>query len=156
MQLLPGSPHPLGATWDGHGVNFALYSENATGVELCLFDEQGEETRLPVPHHTAFVWHAYIAGIRPGQRYGYRVHGPYEPENGLRFNPNVVLLDPYARALHAVEDWKRGCFAYKLGNEQGDLVMEDTPQLGVPHGVVIDDSFDWEDDHLPRIPLHPP
>ena len=88
MQLLPGSPHPLGATWDGHGVNFALYSENATGVELCLFDEQGEETRLPVPQRTAFVWHAYVAGIRPGQRYGYRVHGPYDPESGLRFNPN--------------------------------------------------------------------
>jgi isoamylase len=154
MQLLPGSPHPLGACWDGRGVNFALYSENATAVELCLFDADGNETRLSIPHRTAFVWHAYVPDVGPGQRYGYRVHGPYEPEKGLRFNPNVVLLDPYAKALDDVEHFDRGCFAYELGGEHGDLVMQKAPQLGAPRGVVIDESFDWEGDQPPRTPLH--
>jgi glycogen operon protein len=154
MQLLPGTPHPLGASWDGRGVNFALYSENATSVELCLFDADGNETRLSVPHRTAFVWHAYLPDAAPGQRYGYRVYGPYEPEQGLRFNPNVVLLDPYAKALDDVEHFERGCFAYELGGKGGDLHMEHKPQLGVPRGVVIDESFDWEGDQPPRIPLH--
>src|ERR1044071_1164975 len=99
MRIWPGSPYPLGASWDGEGVNFALYSENATAVELCLFDEAGQEQRVPVLDRTAFVWHVYLPGIAPGRRCGYRVHGPYEPQNGLRFNPSVVVLDPYARAL---------------------------------------------------------
>jgi isoamylase len=154
MQLLPGSPHPLGASWDGRGVNFALYSENATAVELCLFDAAGNETRLSIPHRTAFVWHAYVPDVGPAQRYGYRVHGPYEPERGLRFNPNLVLLDPYAKALDDVEHFDRGCFAYELGSEQADLHMQQAEQLGVPRGVVIDESFDWEGDAPPRTPLH--
>jgi isoamylase len=154
MQVLPGSPHPLGASWDGQGVNFALYSENATRVELCLFDEHERETRIEIPHRTAFVFHAYLEGVRPGQRYGYRVHGPYEPERGLRFNANVVLLDPYAKALHQQEDYERGCFAYVLGNPNEDLLANETEALGVPRGVVIDDTFDWEDDKPPRTPLH--
>jgi pullulanase/glycogen debranching enzyme len=99
LNLRPGSPFPLGATWDGKGTNFALYSENASGVELCLFDESGAETRFALTEQTAFVWHAYLPGVKPGQRYCYRVHGEYAPERGLRFNPNVVLLDPYAKAL---------------------------------------------------------
>ncbi|MET0285572.1 MAG: glycogen debranching protein GlgX [Polyangiales bacterium] len=152
MKLLPGSSHPLGATWDGEGVNFALYSENASGVELCLFDEAGQETRLSLPHKTAFVWHGYVPGLKPGQRYGFRVHGPYEPERGLRFNPEVVLLDPYAKALEGKERWEHGCFAYELGHD--DLHKTETPQLGVPRGVVIDPEFDWEGDEPPRIPLH--
>jgi isoamylase len=153
MKLLPGSPHPLGATWDGEGTNFALYSENATAVELCLFDADGQETREPLVSRTAYVWHAYAPGLLPGQRYGYRVHGPYEPKRGLRFNPNVVLLDPYAKAVDGVERWDRGCFAYPLGHPDGDLRANDAPQLGAPRGVVIDTDFDWEGDTPPRIPL---
>src|SRR5678815_3275980 len=122
MKILPGSPHPLGATWDGQGVNFSLFSANAESVELCLFDEQGNEERIAVPHTTAFVWHVYVPGVAVGQRYGYRVYGPYDPPRGHRFNPNVVVLDPYARALDGVERWENGCFAYELGHPDGDLV----------------------------------
>jgi glycogen operon protein len=154
MKVLPGSPHPLGASWDGDGVNFALYSENATAVDLCLMDENGTETRIPLPHRTAFVWHAYVPGIGPGQRYGYRVHGPYEPSKGLRFNPNVVLLDPYAKSLDGVERWSDGCFSYSLDDRRGDEHPTDAPQLGAPRAVVIDPSFDWEGDVRPRTPLH--
>src|ERR1700722_9301716 len=103
----PGSPGSLGATWDGQGTNFALYSENATGVDLCLFEGDGTESRLPIRRCTEFVWHIYVDGIGPGQRYGYRVHGPWEPEKGQRFNPKNVLRDPYARALEGVEDWSK-------------------------------------------------
>ena len=154
MHLLPGSPYPLGATWDGTGVNFALYSENGTAVDLCLFDERDQETRLRLTQRTAFVWHGYVPDLRPGQRYGYRVHGPYEPGRGLRFNPEVLLLDPYARAVDGVERWEAGCFAYQLGaGEDADLLPTSEPQLGVPRGVVIDPTFDWEDDAPPRTPL---
>jgi glycogen operon protein len=135
-------------------VNFALYSENASAVELCLFDEQDRETRIAVAQRTAFVFHVYLEGVRPGQRYGYRVYGPYEPERGLLFNPNVVLLDPYARALSRREDYERGCFAYELGSEREDMAASEQEALGVPRGVVIDDAFDWEDDKPPRTPLH--
>ncbi|HVW30264.1 MAG TPA: glycogen debranching protein GlgX [Polyangiaceae bacterium] len=154
MKVLPGSPHPLGASWDGEGVNFALYSENATGVELCLFDEDGVETRVPLPHLTAFVWHAYLPGIAPGQRYGYRVYGPYDPAKGLRFNPNVVLLDPYAKSVDGVERWDEGCFAYDLDGGEGDLRPTEVEQRGAPRGVVVDPTFDWEGDERPRTPLH--
>ncbi|MBB6097536.1 glycogen operon protein [Deinobacterium chartae] len=154
MRQKPGNPYPLGATWDGEGVNFALYSENATGVELCLFDASGQETRIPVRQQTAFVWHVYLEGIRPGQRYGYRVHGPYDPEQGLRFNPHVVVLDPYAKALDGKEDWDKGVFGYRLGSPHEDLEPSDTPQLGAPRGVVIDPTFDWEGDGRLNIPFH--
>jgi glycogen operon protein len=154
MRLLPGSPSPLGSTWDGEGVNFALYSENAAAVDLCLFDEAGGETRLSLSNRTAFIWHAYVPGLGPGQRYGYRVHGPYEPLRGLRFNPNVVLLDPYAKAVDGVERWAEGCFAYELGNPDEDLVPVNQPVLGVPRAVVIDPNFDWEGDEPLRTPLH--
>src|SRR6185437_1198849 len=119
MNILPGSPHPLGAVWDGEGVNFALYSENATAVDLCLFDEAEGETRVPMTYKTAFVWHGYVPGLAPGQRYGYRVHGPYEPARGLRFNPACVLFDPYARAADGKERWEKGCFAYRMGAARG-------------------------------------
>jgi isoamylase len=154
MKLLPGSPYPLGATWDGEGVNFALYSEHAEGVELCLFEDGDAETRYPLSQRTGFVWHGYLAGVRPGQRYGYRVHGPYEPARGLRFNPHVVLLDPYAKALDGVERWDAGCFAYATDHPERDLVRSDKPALGAPRGLVVDPSFDWEDDAPPRTPLH--
>jgi isoamylase len=154
MNVLPGSPHPLGATHDGRGVNFALYSETATRVELCLFDEQAREARFTLRQCTAFVWHGYVPEVRPGQRYGYRVHGPYDPQSGLRFNPEVVLLDPYAKALAAPERWDLGCFAYELGTPDSDLRVSHKPALGAPRGVVIDTQFDWEGDELPRTPLH--
>jgi glycogen operon protein len=150
----PGEPYPLGATWDGEGVNFALYSENATRVEVCLFDAEGNETRVRLREQTAFVWHGYLPGLQPGQRYGYRVHGPYDPDRGLRFNPNLVLLDPYARALDGVERFDRGVFAYRLGHEREDYEMVQEDTRGVPLGVVIDTTFDWGRDRWPNTPLH--
>ena len=152
MNLLPGIAHPLGANWDGAGVNFAVYSENATKIELCLFDESGEETRLELPERTGHVWHGYAPDLTAGQRYGFRVHGPYEPERGLRFNPNLVLLDPYARAVDGLERWDAGCFAYVSGKD--DLSPVETPQLGAPRGIVVDSTFDWEGDVRPQTPLH--
>jgi isoamylase len=154
MPLLPGSPFPLGAHWDGTGVNFAIYSEHATAVDLCLFDEARRETRVRLSQRTAFVWHGYLSDLGPGQRYGYRVHGPYEPNRGLRFNPEVVLLDPYAEAVDGVERWDQGCFAYQLGGPDLDLRPSTRPALGAPRGVVVDPAFDWGDDEPPRTPLH--
>ncbi len=154
MNPLPGSPLPLGAVWDGEGVNFALYSAHATGVELCLFDDEGGETRVPLRHQTALVWHAYLPGARPGLRYGYRVYGPYEPSQGLRFNPAVLLLDPYARALDRHERWDLGCYGYPVGLPEGDLQRTELPQLGAPRAVVIDPTYDWEGDAPLRTPLH--
>ncbi|MFC3835599.1 MULTISPECIES: glycogen debranching protein GlgX [Deinococcus] len=152
LRLRPGSPYPLGATWDGQGTNFALYSENASGVELCLFDADDQETRYPLTEQTAFVWHGYLPEIAPGQRYGYRVHGEYAPEKGLRFNPNVVLLDPYARALAGTEEFDRGVFAYVTGED--DLVMQEEEQRGTPLGIVTAPDFDWQGDRRPKIPFH--
>ena len=153
-QVRPGVPYPLGATWDGRGVNFALYSEHASGVELCIFGDDGQETRIPLRERTAFVWHVYLPGVRPGTHYGYRVKGPYDPEKGLRFNEHVLLLDPYARAVSSHEDWQKGLFAYELGNPDGDLKRSDRESLGAPRGVVIDTTFDWEGDERPGIQLH--
>jgi glycogen operon protein len=153
MRLLPGRPYPLGATWDGRGVNFALYSENATGVELCLVDPSGDETRIPMRERTEFVWHGYVPSIEPGQLYGYRVSGPYDPARGLRFNPNNLLLDPYARALDRAERWDEGLFGYELGSGD-DARRSDRDARGVPRGVVVDPAFDWEGDAPPDIPFH--
>ncbi|MDB4943953.1 MAG: hypothetical protein JWP97_3487 [Labilithrix sp.] len=153
-RILPGAPYPLGANWDGRGVNFAVYSENATGVELCLFDESDNEVRVRLRQRTAFVWHGYLRNIKPGQRYGFRVTGPYDPHQGHRFNENVVLMDPYAKAVVGHEDWSRGAFAYELGHPDEDLKKHEKEQLGAPRAVVIDPSFDWQDDRSPSIPLH--
>jgi isoamylase len=153
MRLLPGSPAPLGACWDHYGVNFAIYSENATSVELCLIDADGQETRLPLRERTGFTWHGYVSGLGPGQRYGYRINGPWEPERGLRFNPNVLLLDPYALALDGLADWDAGAFAYDVTSGD-DLRRNEADARATPIGVVIDGSFDWEDDKPPRIPFH--
>ncbi|WP_423739354.1 glycogen debranching protein GlgX [Deinococcus koreensis] len=153
VRLRPGAPYPLGATWDGKGTNFALYSENASAIELCLFDEQGHETRYPLTEQTAFVWHGYLPQVGPGQRYGYRVHGEYAPEKGLRFNPNVVLLDPYAKALDGTEQFDEGVFGYVPGGD--DTVMQTEEQRGAPLGIVTDGvSFDWQGDRRPTIPFH--
>ena len=152
--IRPGTPAPLGATWDGKGTNFALYSENASGVELCLFDDQGNETRHALREQTAFVWHGYLPDVKPGQRYGYRVHGEYAPDQGLRFNPNVVLLDPYAKALSGTEQFDEGVFAYVPGGDE-DREMQTEDQRGAPLGIVLDPAaYDWQGDRKPNIPFH--
>jgi glycogen operon protein len=153
--LCPGRRYPLGATYDGRGVNFALYSHFATAVELCLFDEHGVEERIPLREHTRFVWHGYLPDIRPGQRYGYRVHGPYEPDRGHRFNPAKLLIDPYARALCGQVDWSQPLFPYRLGDAAADLALDDADSAaGVPKGVVAADDFDWEGDTRLDTPWH--
>jgi len=156
-KVRPGKPFPLGATWDGEGVNFALYSEHATGVELCLFDESGETEveRIPLCEVTAHIWHAYILGLGPGQRYGFRVSGPFAPEEGHRFNPNKLLLDPYARAISGSVSWEAPVFAYPLGHPDEDLAFDERDDAwGMPKSVVAHSYFDWGDDHPPRIPWH--
>jgi isoamylase len=153
-RVLPGSRFPLGATPDGEGTNFALFSENATKVELCLFDEQGNnEQRLPLRETTAHIWHGYLRGIGPGQRYGYRVDGPWEPKAGHRFNRGKLLIDPYARALTGDIDWRAPVFGYPLG--KSDLVRDNRNDAwGVPKGIVIDDAFDWGGERRPNTALH--
>ncbi|GGH12186.1 glycogen debranching protein GlgX [Silvibacterium dinghuense] len=155
LKLLPGKPYPLGAKWNGTGVNFALYSENATGVELCLFNEADEQThRLQLRETTAFVWHCYIPGLHPGQRYGYRVQGPWNPEQGQRFNPAKLLVDPYAQAIAGKVDWSQPIFPYQFGGEDADLHIDDRDSAaGVPKCIVVNPYFDWEHDHPLRIPL---
>ncbi|HSE95855.1 MAG TPA: glycogen debranching protein GlgX, partial [Methylomirabilota bacterium] len=158
VRTRPGAPHPLGATWDGAGVNFALFSEHATAVELCLFDpdDAGREIlRLPVSERTDLVWHLYLPEVRPGQLYGYRVHGPYAPEAGHRFNPAKVLLDPYARAIAGDVMWDDALFGYRIGDPDEDLRPDDRDSAPfVPKGVVVDPAFTWGDDRPPRTPWH--
>ncbi|MDP8923268.1 MAG: glycogen debranching protein GlgX [Chloroflexota bacterium] len=159
MKIWPGRPYPLGATWDGQGVNFALFSENATSVELCLFDAaqaDAEIARIRLPEVTAHVWHGYLPDLGPGQLYGYRVNGPFEPLNGHRFNPNKLLIDPYARALLGQVDWDAPVFGYPLGaGDDADLYLDDGDDAwGVPLGVVIDRAFDWQGDRAPNTPSH--
>src|SRR3954467_139537 len=122
-----GRPHPLGATWDGLGVNFALFSANAAKVELCLFDEKGEQEleRIALPEYTDEVWHGYLPDARPGTVYGYRIHGPYEPAAGHRFNPNKLLLDPYAKELVGELQWADELFGYRIGDEKEDLSFDE-------------------------------
>ena len=157
--IYPGKPYPLGATWDGQGVNFALYSDNATSVELCLFDSSADvkepEVRILLKERTHHIWHCYLPDVKPGQLYGYRVHGPYEPQNGHRFNPYKVLIDPYAKAISGTIDWHDSLFGYKLGDSQGDLSFSTSDSSPyIPKAVVIDPAFDWEGDQPPRTPYH--
>jgi isoamylase len=151
----PGKSFPLGATWDGKGVNFTLYSENATGVELCLFNAPNDEIeseRIKITEYSELVWHVYIPGLKPGQLYGYRVSGPYEPENGHRFNPNKLLLDPYAKAISGTINWDDSLFGYEIGSPDEDLSFSETDNAAfVPKSVVIDHNFDWEGDKPPDI-----
>ncbi|MEW6153793.1 MAG: glycogen debranching protein GlgX [Actinomycetota bacterium] len=149
----PGSPYPPGATWDGEGTNFALYSESAHGVELCLFDDTGEESRLALTEVTASVWHGYVPGVGPGQRYGYRVDGPYEPHHGHRFNKAKLLVDPYARAIDGGLDWHDSVFGYVVGKD--DTVRDDRDSAPhVPKSVVADTLFPWGDDQRPGTAWH--
>src|SRR5690242_15977102 len=155
--ILPGKPFPQGATWDGTGVNFALYSEKATAVEVCLFENggPGECERIPLRETTGYVWHCYVPGVKLGQLYGYRVHGPYEPEKGERFNPNKLLIDPYARSIAGALDWTASAFGYKLGDPAEDLSYDDSDDiLDVPKCAVVTSHFDWENDRPPLTPLH--
>ena len=150
----PGRPFPVGAIWDGSGTNFSLFSERATSVELCLFDAAGNETRHVLPARTAHHWHGYLPGVGPGQRYGYRVHGPWAPERGHWFNPAKLLLDPYARAIEGSVRWDAArAFAYAPLVGAGAPVPDpEDSAAAVPRCVVVDPSFDWEGDHHPRTP----
>src|SRR5688572_19958767 len=147
MRIWPGSPYPLGATWDGEGVNFALFAENATAVELCLFhslDHTIEYAKEDIFERTHHVWHIYLPEIRPGQSYGYRVHGPYEPFRGHRFNPNKLLLDPYAKAISATIKWHDSLFSYQVGHPADDLSFSTSDNaFYIPKCVVVDQEFDW-------------
>ena len=154
-QVWPGNPYTLGAKWDGEGTNFALYSENATKVELCLFDRENKETRIPLTEVQNYVWHAYLPGVMPGQRYGYRVDGEYDPEEGHRFNVNKLLLDPYAKAIDGEVGFGEEIFGYVWEDEDEDISFSelDSAHL-VPKAVVVDESFDWGDDTPLDIPEH--
>jgi glycogen operon protein len=148
----PGRAYPLGATYDGAGTNFSLFSEVAELVELCLIDEAGEETRIALDEVDAYCWHAYLPNIRPGQRYGYRVHGRWDPPAGVRCNPAKLLLDPYAKAIDGSVDWTPACFPYNFGDEASRNDEDSAPH--VPKGVVHDSFFDWGHDRPPSVPLH--
>ena len=157
-QVLPGTPYPLGATWDKNGVNFSVYARGASRVELCLFDDLASDRaslRVSMPEKTHGIWHLYLPEVRPGQLYGYRVYGPYRPELGLRFNPSKLLVDPYAKALSGELRWDDAVFGYQIGSEQDDLSMDSrNSAIFVPKGVVVDEQFDWEGDEHPNTPLY--
>src|SRR6201982_252481 len=158
LRTFLGHPYPLGATWTGSGVNFAIFSEHASGVELCLFNnvETAEENvRIPVKEQTDQVWHVFLPDARPGQLYGFRVSGPYDPQRGLRFNNSKLLLDPYAKAIVGAVSWADEMFGYVVGGENEDLTQDFRDDAwGVPKSVVIDSGFDWQNDKRPAIPLH--
>ena len=146
----PGQPYPLGATYDGTGTNFAIFSGGAEKVELCLFDEEGNETRVRLFEQDAYVWHCYLPHVQPGQHYGYRIHGPYDPATGQRFNPNKLVLDPYAKAINGNIDWNQSVFSYNFGDP--DSRNDEDSAASMPKGVVINPYFDWDGDRFPRIP----
>jgi glycogen operon protein len=156
MEIWPGKAYPLGATYDGTGVNFALFSEVATEVELCLIDDEGAETRLSLPEVDGFVWHGYLPGVQPGQRYGYRVHGPYDPAKGHRCNPHKFLLDPYAKAIDGMADGDQSLFSYTFDDPSDDPAKANVDDsLGhTMLSVVINPFFDWGQDRLPRHEYH--
>lgn len=154
----PGKPYPLGSLWDGRGVNFALYSENATKIELCLFDKtdpKKETHRINVKERTHDVWHVYLPDIEPGQLYGYRVYGPNDPKNGFRFNPHKLLIDPYAKAISGTIEWHDSLFGYQPGHKDEDLSFNETDSAPyMPKSVVVDENYDWEGDKPLKTPYH--
>jgi isoamylase len=154
-EIWPGSPFPLGATWDGDGTNFSLFSEHARRVELCLFAEDGSEERVELTEVTAHNWHCYLPGVGPGQRYGYRAHGPYAPHDGHRFNPSKLLIDPYAKAIDGQVRWEvANTLPYTPdGTQDADLEPDDEDDAdAIPKSVVVDRGFDWQGDQPPRTP----
>ena len=153
MRVWPGKPYPLGATWDGVGTNFSVFSEVATRVELCLFDGNGQETRVDLPEVTAFIWHGYLPNIGPGQRYGFRVHGPWEPDTGHRCNPNKLLLDPYGKSVEGQVQWHEAVFPYHFNDpERSRNDLDSGPFMS--KSVVINPFFQWQDDRRPHTPWH--
>ncbi len=158
MKVWPGKPYPLGATWDGAGVNFALFSENAEAVELCFFrgpKGKADALRIRMTEHTDQVWHCYLPHARPGRFYAFRVYGPYDPAQGHRFNPAKLVLDPYAKAIAGDITWDDACFGYNLGHPKGDLAYDERDSAPfMPKCVVVDTTFDWEGDRPPRTPWH--
>lgn len=156
--VYPGYPYPLGATWNGKGVNFALYAENASAIELCLFDDINatkESVKIKIKERSHHVWHAYLPELKPGQLYGYRVHGSYDPNNGHRFNPNKLLIDPYAKAISGTIKWHDSLYGYQIGHPDADLSFNDEDSAPyIPKSVVIDPNFDWEGDAPLKIPYH--
>ena len=158
MKVWPGKPYPLGATWDGMGVNFSLFSEHGTGVELCLFDSVDatqDTARVRLPEQSDRVWHGYLPDVRPGQLYGYRVHGPYDPRNGHRFNPSKVVLDPYTKQIGRPVRWSDETFGYQVSHPERDLVPDDRDDAAfAPLGMVVDPAFTWDNDEAPDVPWH--
>ena len=158
IRIWPGAPAPLGATWDGEGTNFSIFSEHATAVELCLFDhpqDAVERERIPLVERTDLVWHAYLPDVRPGQLYGYRVHGPYEPEHGHRFNPAKLLLDPYTKAVSGPIHWSDALWGYSISGPEAERDLRpDTADSagGMPKCVVVEPAFSWGDDRRPETP----
>src|SRR4051812_31458927 len=152
----PGRRYPLGATWDGIGVNFALYSRHAEKVQLCLFDgpdASHERERIELRERTEMVWHGYVPNLRPRQLYGFRVFGPYEPKKGYRFNSSKIVLDPYAKSIGRPPSWSDAMFDYRLGHPDEDLSLDERDNAAnAPLASVIDDSFAWGDDRSPRVP----
>ena len=156
-EVWPGRPYPRGATWDGEGVNFALFSEHAEKVELCIFSEGGrrEQQRIELRECTDFVWHCYLPEARPGLIFGYRVYGPYKPEEGHRFNPNKLLVDPYAKCLVGSVSWSEALYGYTVGDPKADLSFDTRDSAGVvPKCRVIEEAFTWGDDRRPEVPWH--
>ena len=154
-KIYPGQPYPLGSTWDGAGVNFALFAQNATRVILCLFDSGLKERRIEMVERTHQIWHAYLPGVKPGQLYGYRVESEYDPSRGFRSNINKLLLDPYTKAVSGELQWDDRLFGYTVNSPEEDLSFSDTDSAPyLPKCVVVDNAFDWGDDRLPRIPFH--
>jgi glycogen operon protein len=157
VRIWPGDPYPLGATWDGRGVNFALFSRHAEAVWLCLFDPRGrrELERIRMPEYTDEVWHVYLPDARPWQLYGYRVDGPYDPESGHRFNKNKLLIDPYARSLHGSLRWSDALYGYRVGHRAEDLSFDRRNSArGMPKSVVVDPAFTWDGERRPSRPWH--
>ena len=159
IKVWPGTPYPLGATWTGHGVNFALFSENASGVDVCLFDDADaatESLRVRMSEHTDQVWHVFLPDVKPGQHYGFRVYGLYHPAKGQRFNASKLLLDPYSKAISGDIRWGTEMYAYTMGGDPDEDPARDyrDDAWGMPKSIVIDPAFDWDGDELPRTPLH--
>jgi glycogen operon protein len=152
VRVWRGAPYPLGATWDGAGVNFAIFSENATAVDLCLFDADGAEERVRLHEQTDLVWHCYLPDLRPGQRYGYRVHGPYDPGHGHRFNPQKLLIDPYAKRVDGGVEWSDRVFGYRIGAEADTEPDDHDSAAHVPKCVVVNPAFVWGGDHQLKVP----